>query len=90
MRTDRAFRCEIVSPEGKVFGGDSVKVVATAVDGEVGVLYNHAPLIVALGVGSLRVTLPDGAAQRFTAHGGFLEVLLNRVTVLTDRVEPAG
>ncbi len=88
MRTDRAFRCEIVSPEGRVFEGDTTKVVATAVDGEVGVLYNHAPLVVALGTGSLRVTSPDGSVRRFTAHGGFLEVLGNRVTVLTDRVDP--
>jgi len=87
VRTDRAFRCEIVSPEGRVFEGDAVKVVATAVDGEVGVLYNHAPLVAALGLGSLRVTSPDGSVRRFTAHGGFLEVCKNRVTILTDRAD---
>jgi F-type H+-transporting ATPase subunit epsilon len=86
---DKAFRCEILSPEGSLFEGEAVFLVATAVDGELGVLYNHAPLITALGRGSLRITTPDGTTHRFIADGGFLEVLRNRVTVLTDRVEPA-
>jgi F-type H+-transporting ATPase subunit epsilon len=87
--TGRPFQCEILSPEGSVFRGEAVFLVATAVDGELGVLHNHAPLISALGRGSLRLTVPDGSVHRYTAHGGFLEVLRNQVTVLTDRVEPA-
>jgi len=86
---DKAFLCEILSPEGSLFRGEAVFVAATATDGEVGVLFNHAPLVSALGEGSLRITLPDGTVRRFTAHGGFLEVSGNRVTILTDRAEPA-
>ena len=85
---EKVFRCEIYSPEGGVFDGETVKVIATAVDGEVGVLYNHAPLVTALGEGSLRITAPGGETQRFIAHGGFMEVFRNHVTILTEKVEP--
>jgi F-type H+-transporting ATPase subunit epsilon len=85
---EKAFRCEVLSPEGKVFEGETTKLVATALDGEVGVLYNHAPLVAALGRGSLRITAPGGAVRRFVASGGFLEVFKNRATILTDSIEP--
>ncbi len=67
-----------------VFSGAARLVVATAVDGEVGVLPDHAPLVSALGDGSLRITGEDGKVTRFRASGGFLHVLHNRVTVLTS------
>jgi len=88
--TGKAFQCEIYSPEGKIFEGEATKVIATAVDGELGVLYNHAPLVTALGEGTLRITSPDGETAHYTAFGGFLEVVANHMTILTDRVEEAG
>ena len=84
---EKAFQLEICSPEGNVFAGEATMVIATAVDGESGVLYNHAPLVTALGEGSLRITAPDGSVRRFIAHGGFLEVFKNHVTVITEKVE---
>ena len=85
----KTLRCEVYSPEGKLFEGEAEKVVATAVDGEVGILFNHAPLVAALGDGSLRITAPGGETRRFTAHGGFLEVIRNAATVLTGKIEEA-
>jgi len=84
----KAFRCEIYSPEGSVFEGEATFVTATARDGELGVLYNHAPLVAALGEGSLRITGTDGTVRRYVARGGFVEVFKNVVTVLTERIEP--
>lgn len=84
---EKSFQLEICSPEGNLFTGEATMVIATALDGELGVLYNHAPMIAALGDGSLRITAPDGSVRRFTAHGGFLEVYKNHVTVITEKVE---
>ena len=85
---EKVLHYEILSPEGSVFQGSAEMVVATAVDGELGLLFNHAPLITALGDGSLRITAPGGDVTRYIAHGGFLEVCNNHVTILTDSVEP--
>ena len=85
----KTLMCAVYTPEGMVFEGEAAMVVATALDGEVGILYNHAPLITALGEGSLRITEPGGDVLRYTTRGGFLEVAKNHVVVLTDElIEP--
>ena len=80
---------EIVTAERLVFSDDNVDmVVAPSVDGEVGILPHHAPLLTLLQIGELRVT--KGAdEQSIVIAGGFLEVLNNRVTVLADVAERA-
>jgi F-type H+-transporting ATPase subunit epsilon len=76
--------CEILTMAESIYSGPAKLVVATEVDGEVGILPGHAPLIAALGVGALRITTPSGAVERFRASGGFLHVLADRVTILTS------
>ncbi|HEY0072090.1 MAG TPA: F0F1 ATP synthase subunit epsilon [Chloroflexia bacterium] len=80
---------EIVTAERLVYSDDNVDmVVAPSVDGEVGILPHHAPLLTLLQIGELRVT--KGAdEQSIVIAGGFLEVLNNRVTVLADVAERA-
>lgn len=76
--------CEILTMAESLFAGPAKFVVATEIDGEVGILPGHAPLIAALGDGPVRITAPDGKVQRFRASGGFLHVLNDRVTILTS------
>jgi len=80
---------EIVTAERLVYSDDNVDmVVAPSVDGEVGILPHHAPLLTLLQIGELRVT--KGAdEQSIVIAGGFLEVLNNKVTVLADVAERA-
>ena len=75
---------EIVTAERQVLAEDDVDmVVAPAVDGEVGILPHHAPLITVLQIGELRVK--KGQDERsIVIAGGFMEVLNNKVTVLAD------
>ncbi|HEV2182031.1 MAG TPA: ATP synthase F1 subunit epsilon [Gemmatimonadaceae bacterium] len=74
----------VISAEATVFEGQATAVVAPAFDGEVGILTNHAPMITALGSGTLRVE--DGAStQRFSVAGGFLQVVDNQVRVVTEQ-----
>ncbi|HEX6809507.1 MAG TPA: ATP synthase F1 subunit epsilon [Gemmatimonadaceae bacterium] len=74
----------VISAEATLFEGQATAVVAPAFDGEVGILTNHAPMITALGTGTLRVE--DGAStQRFSVAGGFLQVVDNQVRVVTEQ-----
>jgi F-type H+-transporting ATPase subunit epsilon len=76
--------CEILTMAEAVYSGPARFVVATELDGEVGILRGHAPLIAALGEGSVRITDPTGKIERFRASGGFLHVLDDNVTILTS------
>lgn len=82
-------QCVITSPEGLTFEGAARSVVVPALDGELGVLPRHAPLIAALGNGEVRVQMADGAEKgaRYFVHGGFLQVLKNKVSILATHVD---
>tara|TARA_R110002096_G_scaffold200639_2_gene384620 strand:- start:4070 stop:4477 length:408 start_codon:yes stop_codon:yes gene_type:complete len=74
---------EIVTPEGKNFSDEVEIVVAPGVEGELGVLASHAPLVTTLLPGELRYTYKG--EEHFLAVGsGILEVTAKSVAVLTD------
>lgn len=72
----------VISPEAVLFEGTAESVVAPAFDGEVGILTGHAPMMTLLGQGELR--LDAGGAQRFRVQGGFLQVVDDKVRVVTE------
>jgi F-type H+-transporting ATPase subunit epsilon len=76
---------ELVQPEGELWAGNAEMVIARTLDGEIGVLTNHAPVIGILYEGSLVQIRPDDSAHPdvFAAiSGGFLSVANNRVSIL--------
>ena len=78
----------IVSPERELYSGDVDIVLAPGVDGQLGILPKHIPLITQLTEGELIVRA--GAEERYFAiHGGFMHVLPDSVTVLADVGERA-
>lgn len=80
-------RVEIVTGERLVYEEDDVDmVVAPGIDGTLGILPHHAPLISVLASGELRVK-KGGSEQALVVFGGFLEVAQDRVTVLADTAE---
>jgi F-type H+-transporting ATPase subunit epsilon len=72
----------VISPEAVLFEGTTDSVIAPAFDGEVGILTGHAPMMTLLGQGELR--LGGGEGQRFRVQGGFLQVVDDRVRVVTE------
>ena len=78
----------IVTPESSVVGATADQVTAPSVQGEVGILANHKPLLASLQEGIVGVHAQDGT-DFFTVSGGFLEVSDNRVTVLAETAEKA-
>jgi F-type H+-transporting ATPase subunit epsilon len=81
-------RLEIVTVERLVFSEDVDMVIAPGIEGELGILPRHAPLLTALTYGELRVRRGD-QEQSFAISGGFMEVQPNHVTVLADTAERA-
>ena len=63
-------------------------VIARAIDGEVGILLNHAPLVVALDIAPLRYR-QDDTESAVAVAGGFMEVRDNKITVLSPVAETA-
>jgi F-type H+-transporting ATPase subunit epsilon len=79
------FRVELVQPEGELWSGDADLVIARTLDGEIGLLTNHAPVIGVLAEGSTVQIRHENAAEPdvFAAvSGGFLSMADNRVSIL--------
>ena len=81
------FLLKIVTPTEVFFDGPAVSVVAPGALGYLGILQNHAPFVTTVSKGNLTFRDPGGKTQTFKVEGGFLEVLKNRVLVLTDKVQ---
>ncbi|MCX6969441.1 MAG: F0F1 ATP synthase subunit epsilon [Verrucomicrobia bacterium] len=74
---------EIVTPEQKIYSDEVDSVVIPGVEGELGVLPQHVPLMTQLLPGELRV-LKGGEELRLAVGEGFVEVSAEKVVVLTD------
>jgi F-type H+-transporting ATPase subunit epsilon len=83
------FHCSLVTPERSVLEADVVYADLPAHDGQLGVLNNRAPLLVKLGVGKLRLQMPDGATRRFVLDGGFAQMNRNHLILLCERAYTA-
>jgi len=84
-----SIRLDIVTDEGGVYSEDVDVVVAPGIEGQLGILPHHAPLMTTLQAGEVRVK--KGGEEFFLAiSGGFLEVRPDRVIVLADAAERAG
>ena len=79
-------RLEIVTAERQVFSDDVDLVVAPGVEGQLGILPHHTPLMTMLQPGELLVR-KAGEEQAMAISGGFLEVRPDRVIVLADSAE---
>ena len=77
-------QCDIVSAEAQIYSGAVELLVATGVEGELGVSFGHAALLTRLIPGPIRVVEQGGEEQVYYASGGFLEVQGDVVTVLAD------
>ena len=82
------FRLEVVTAERMVFADDVSGVVAWGVEGQLGILPHHAPLMTMLQPGDL-VIKRDDQEEYLALSGGFLEVRPDKVIILADTCERA-
>ena len=79
---------EIVTPERLAFSGEVDAVVLPGIDGELGILPHHAPLVSTLGVGELRYRV-GGQEELFAIAGGFIQVRPDKVVVMAETADLA-
>jgi len=79
---------EIVTPERLAYSDTVDAVNLPGIEGELGVLPHHAPLVSMLGVGELRIR-KGGADESFAIVGGFLQVRPDRVVVMAETADMA-
>ena len=79
---------EIVTPERLAYSDTVDAVKLPGIEGELGVLPHHAPLVSMLGVGELRIR-KGGAEESFAIVGGFLQVRPDKVVVMAETADMA-
>lgn len=73
----------LVAADRTVWSGEASMVIARTVDGDVGVLRGHAPLLSLLTDAAVEISTPDGVVHA-AVDGGFLSVADDRVSILTE------
>ena len=75
---------DVVSAEEQLFSGEASEVYARSVDGEIGILPGHQPVLLMLEEAPVRVKTSGGAEESFDIAGGFLEFRNNRLIVIGE------
>jgi len=78
-------RVDLVSADRSVWTGEAKQVIAKTVEGEIGLLAGHEPLLAILAEGEVRITLPEGERITAIAEDGFLSVENNVVTIVARK-----
>ena len=74
---------QIITPDKELFKGEATSVSVPGVDGSMGFLEYHAPLITVLRAGNVTLRTTKGE-QVFAVNGGVVEVMKNTVLVLAE------
>ena len=80
-----SINCIVVTPAETAVETEASSITLPLFDGDKGVMADHAPMIGRLGNGELKLEGPEGGS-RFYIEGGFVQVLDNTVSILTNRV----
>ena len=80
----------IVTPDNLLFEGAANRVLAEGLDGKFTILLNHAPALIPLGIGELKVVDEEKNELYFAIDTGILEVLNNQVNILSNDAMMAG
>jgi F-type H+-transporting ATPase subunit epsilon len=82
------FQVEIVTPERKVYEETANMVSVTGVEGELGILPNHIPLVTPLRIAPVTIKR-NGQVDVIAVNGGFIEVRKDKVVILAESAEMA-
>ncbi len=78
---------ELVAADRKVWEGEARGVIARTVEGELGILPGHTPLLGILVSGEVRIESTSGQTHKATVDSGFLSVDHDRVTIVAEVVD---
>ena len=77
--------CDIVTREAKLYTGEANMVVVPGVQGSMGFLQGHEPLVSPLADGVVRAVQENGDELAYVCQGGYVQVTGEKVIVLADR-----
>jgi F-type H+-transporting ATPase subunit epsilon len=75
---------EVVSADRVVWSGRSTNIIAKTVEGEIGILPGHSPLLAVLEPSAVVVFSDDGTREVVAVEGGFISVSQGRVSILSE------
>lgn len=74
----------VVSADSVVWSGEADSVIAKTVEGDIGILAGHEPVLSLLAPGGVEVLLPNGEREIVAVDGGFISVAKDRVSVISE------
>ncbi|WP_300269370.1 F0F1 ATP synthase subunit epsilon [Microbacterium sp.] len=77
-----ALQVSLVSADAEVWTGEASLVVAKTVEGEIGIMTGHEPILAILAEGQVRITQSDGTKVLANAQDGFLSMDSDRLTIV--------
>lgn len=84
------YTLDVVTPERVLLNEEVIQTTVPGIEGYLGILAGHAPLMTEIRPGEVRVQLADGrTVSHIAVAGGFVEVTPTRTTILADRAERA-
>ena len=78
---------EVVAPDRPVWSGQAEMVIARTVEGDLGILRGHAPLLSLLTDAVVEISVADGGVLVAVVDGGFISVANDRVSILSDNAQ---
>ncbi|CAG7655597.1 F0F1 ATP synthase subunit epsilon [Paenibacillus allorhizosphaerae] len=81
------FLLEVVTPERKAYAEQVNMIIAKGVDGELGILPNHIPLVTPLKIAPITVKKQGAKDELIAVNGGFMEVRKDKVVILAESAE---
>lgn len=78
---------EVVSADRVVWSGDAVNIIARTVEGDIGILPGHEPLLAVLQPSMVEIVTAEGASESLMLDGGFISVAHDHVSLLAQFAE---
>jgi len=82
------FKLDIVTPERLVYSDDVDVVTVPTIEGEIGILANHTPIVSVIAPGEIKIR-KNGVINYMAISGGFVQFMKNKATILADAAERA-
>ena len=83
---DKNFHLDIITPNG-TFSMEKLEYLrAPSIDGLFGVLANHIPAIIAIGIGEIKITI-DGKDELYATSGGYVDIKKESVSLVLETAE---
>lgn len=79
-----ALQVEVVSADEVVWSGQGTLIIARTVDGDMGIMPGHAPVLAVLAPGGVEIVTADASREVVAVDGGFLSVAQGRVSILSE------